>query len=41
LRAFASERLTAAKLPREVRVVDAIPRSHSGKALRRALRRTP
>jgi O-succinylbenzoic acid--CoA ligase len=40
LRAFARDRLTAAKLPREARVVDAIPRSHSGKALRRALRRT-
>jgi acyl-CoA synthetase (AMP-forming)/AMP-acid ligase II len=38
LRAFAREHLSAAKLPREVRVVDAIPRSQSGKALRRALR---
>ncbi len=38
LRAFAREQLSAAKLPREVRVVREIPRSGSGKALRRLLR---
>ena len=38
LRAFAREQLSAAKLPREVRVVNEIPRSGSGKALRRLLR---
>ena len=38
LRAFGRDRLGAAKLPREVRIVDAIPRSTSGKALRRVLR---
>ncbi|GIU88729.1 MAG: hypothetical protein KatS3mg009_3244 [Acidimicrobiia bacterium] len=38
LRAFARERLSAPKLPREVRVVDAIPRSPGGKPLRRLLR---
>jgi O-succinylbenzoic acid--CoA ligase len=38
LRAFARELLAAPKLPREVRVVDAIPRSGSGKPLRRVLR---
>jgi O-succinylbenzoic acid--CoA ligase len=40
LREFAAEQLAAAKLPRELRVVDAIPRSTSGKALRRLLRDT-
>jgi O-succinylbenzoic acid--CoA ligase len=38
LRAFASEQLAASKLPRELRVVDAIPRSGGGKALRSFLR---
>jgi O-succinylbenzoic acid--CoA ligase len=38
LRAFGRDRLSAAKLPREVRVVREIPRSGSGKALRRQLR---
>jgi O-succinylbenzoic acid--CoA ligase len=38
LRAFARDRLPAAHLPREVRVVDEIPRSGGGKALRRELR---
>jgi o-succinylbenzoate---CoA ligase len=38
LRAFARDELAAPKLPREVRIVDAIPRSGSGKALRRVLR---
>jgi O-succinylbenzoic acid--CoA ligase len=38
LRAFAAEQLAAAKLPRELRVVDSIPRSTGGKALRRLLR---
>ncbi len=38
LRAFAAEQLAAPKLPRELRVVDAIPRSAGGKALRRLLR---
>jgi o-succinylbenzoate---CoA ligase len=38
LRAFAREQLSAAKLPREVRVVDAVPRTASGKPLRRLLR---
>ena len=38
LRAFAREHLAAAHLPRELRVVDAIPRSGGGKALRRLLR---
>ncbi len=37
LRAFARDRLAPAKLPRELRVVGAIPRSASGKALRREL----
>ena len=40
LRAFAREQLSAPKLPREVRVVAEIPRSGSGKALRRLLRDT-
>ncbi|GIU91059.1 MAG: hypothetical protein KatS3mg010_2158 [Acidimicrobiia bacterium] len=38
LRAFARDRLSAPKLPREVRVVTEIPRSPSGKPLRRLLR---
>jgi O-succinylbenzoic acid--CoA ligase len=38
LRAFARERLTAPKLPRELELVDAIPRSTGGKILRRELR---
>jgi len=37
LRAFASERLSAAQLPREVVLIDAVPRTAGGKALRRAL----
>jgi O-succinylbenzoic acid--CoA ligase len=37
LRAHAREYLTAAKLPREVVVVDAIPRTAGGKVLRRLL----
>jgi len=38
LRAFAREHLSAPKLPREVRVVATIPRTTSGKPLRRLLR---
>ena len=38
LRAFARPQLSAAKLPREVRVVEVIPRTASGKPLRRVLR---
>jgi O-succinylbenzoic acid--CoA ligase len=38
LRAFARDHLSAPKLPREVRVVTAIPRTASGKPLRRLLR---
>jgi acyl-CoA synthetase (AMP-forming)/AMP-acid ligase II len=38
LREFARDRLPAAHLPREIRVVDAIPRSSGGKPLRRLLR---
>jgi O-succinylbenzoic acid--CoA ligase len=38
LRAFARDLLAAPKLPREVRIVDEIPRSGSGKPLRRVLR---
>src|SRR5262245_9324264 len=38
LRAFARERLTAPKLPRELEFVDEIPRSTGGKVLRRELR---
>ena len=37
LRAFAREQLAAPKLPRELRVVDEIPRSTGGKPLRRLL----
>jgi o-succinylbenzoate---CoA ligase len=38
VRAYAREQLSAAKLPRELRVTDAIPRTASGKPLRRVLR---
>ena len=38
LRAFARDRLTAPKLPRELVVVEAVPRSPGGKILRRELR---
>jgi acyl-CoA synthetase (AMP-forming)/AMP-acid ligase II len=38
LRAFARDHLPAAHLPRELRLVDTIPRSGGGKALRRVLR---
>jgi O-succinylbenzoic acid--CoA ligase len=38
LRAFAAGQLAAPKLPRELRIVDAVPRSAGGKALRRLLR---
>ncbi len=38
LRAHARAQLSAAKLPREVRLVDVIPRTASGKPLRRLLR---
>ena len=38
LRAFGREQLSAAKLPREVRIVEEIPRSPGGKPLRRLLR---
>jgi o-succinylbenzoate---CoA ligase len=38
LRGFAAEQLAPPKLPRELRIVDAIPRSNGGKALRRFLR---
>lgn len=38
LRTFAAEQLAAPKLPREIRIVDVIPRSNGGKALRRYLR---
>jgi len=41
LRAFGRDRLSAAKLPREVVVVDAIPRTPGGKPLRRLLTGTP
>jgi len=37
LRAFASERLSKAQLPREHVLIDAVPRTPGGKALRRAL----
>jgi O-succinylbenzoic acid--CoA ligase len=37
LRAFASERLSKAQLPRELVLIDAVPRTPGGKALRRAL----
>jgi fatty-acyl-CoA synthase len=38
LREFARAQLSAAKLPKEMRVVAEIPRSNSGKPLRRVLR---
>ena len=38
LRAFAAERLSGAKLPRELVLVDAVPRTPAGKPLRRLLR---
>jgi O-succinylbenzoic acid--CoA ligase len=38
LRAFGRDHLSAAKLPRATRVVDAIPRTASGKPMRRLLR---
>jgi O-succinylbenzoic acid--CoA ligase len=38
LRAFAADQLAAPKLPRELRLVETIPRSTGGKALRRFLR---
>jgi len=38
LRAFARDRLTAPKLPRELVLVDGVPRSPGGKILRRELR---
>jgi o-succinylbenzoate---CoA ligase len=41
LRAFGRDRLSAPKLPRAARAVDAIPRTASGKPLRRVLRETP
>jgi o-succinylbenzoate---CoA ligase len=37
LRRFGADRLSAPELPREVRYVDAVPRSSSGKVLRREL----
>jgi acyl-CoA synthetase (AMP-forming)/AMP-acid ligase II len=37
LRAFAAERLATAKAPRELVLVDALPRNGGGKLLRRAL----
>jgi len=40
LRAFAREHLTGAKLPRATRAVEAIPRTASGKPMRRLLRET-
>jgi O-succinylbenzoic acid--CoA ligase len=39
LRAFAADRLSAPKLPREVALTDAIPRTPGGKPLRRLLKR--
>ena len=41
LRAFAAVRLSAAKLPRQVVVVDAVPRTPGGKPVRRLLPTTP
>jgi O-succinylbenzoic acid--CoA ligase len=38
LRAFGREHLSAAKLPRELHIIDEIPRSSGGKPLRRLLR---
>ena len=39
LRAFVADRLTHYKQPREIRFVDAVPRTASGKILRRELRK--
>jgi O-succinylbenzoic acid--CoA ligase len=41
LRAFARDRLSAAKLPREIVLVEAVPRTPGGKPLRRLLTNTP
>jgi o-succinylbenzoate---CoA ligase len=41
LRAFGREHLSGPKLPRATRAVDVIPRTASGKPLRRVLRQTP
>lgn len=41
IRAFARDHLSGPKLPRVTRTVDAIPRTASGKPLRRVLRETP
>ena len=41
LREFGRDRLSGPKLPRAARAVDAIPRTASGKPLRRLLRETP
>src|SRR3989441_12992412 len=38
---FCRERLAAYKYPREVEIVDEVPKTPSGKFLRRALRREP
>ena len=38
--AFVAERLTTYKQPREIRFVDSIPKSASGKILRRELRKS-
>ena len=40
IREFAGARLSAPKLPREIKLVQQIPRSNSGKPLRRVLRET-
>jgi acyl-CoA synthetase (AMP-forming)/AMP-acid ligase II len=40
LRAFGRDRLSGPKLPRAMRAVDTIPRTASGKPLRRVLRAT-
>ena len=40
LRDFVAERLTSYKQPREVRFVEAVPRTASGKILRRELRKS-
>ena len=37
---FVAERLTSYKQPREIRFVEAVPRTPSGKILRRELRKT-
>ena len=41
LRSFARDRLSAAKLPRQVVVIDAVPRTPGGKPMRRLLTSTP